>query len=187
MIFCPCWVTSQTGPTFSVTSMRPSGRNAMRHGRLNVATWVIVNGRSGCGFNSPALIWARAADDTRMSNSAACPAEAAKRRRRAIRSISIQPDSIRDRSRRTHLTMAGRSVVWHDGDMRAGIVSGLLDSIRSTVARLLPTLVLEFVPFTDMLPTWTGCVALVVRARRRQGLVSDDAAPAIDVKAEKVE
>src|SRR5438132_6259313 len=52
---------------------------------------------------------------------------------------------------------------------------------------LLPTFVLEFVPFTDMLPTWTGCVALVVRARRRQGLVSDDAAPAIDVKAEKGE
>jgi hypothetical protein len=52
---------------------------------------------------------------------------------------------------------------------------------------LLPTFVLEFVPFTDMLPTWTGCVALVARARRRQGLVSDDAAPAIDVKAEKVE
>ncbi len=36
---------------------------------------------------------------------------------------------------------------------------------------LLPTFVLEFVPFTDMLPTWTGCVALVVRVRRRQGLV----------------
>src|SRR5262249_37060893 len=30
---------------------------------------------------------------------------------------------------------------------------------------LLPTFVLEFVPFTDMLPTWTGCVMLVVRAR----------------------
>ena len=52
---------------------------------------------------------------------------------------------------------------------------------------LLPTFLLEFVPFTDMLPTWTGCVALVVRARKQQGLVSDDAAPAIDVKAEKVE
>jgi len=52
---------------------------------------------------------------------------------------------------------------------------------------LLPTFVLEFVPFTDMLPTWTGCVALVVRVRRRQGLVSDDAAPAIDVKAKRVE
>jgi len=52
---------------------------------------------------------------------------------------------------------------------------------------LLPTFVLEFVPFTDMLPTWTGCVALVVRVRRQQGLVSDDAAPAIDVKAKRVE
>src|SRR6185295_5498632 len=52
---------------------------------------------------------------------------------------------------------------------------------------LLPTFVLEFVPFTDMLPMWTGSVALVIRARRRQGLVSDDAAPAIDINAEKVE
>ena len=52
---------------------------------------------------------------------------------------------------------------------------------------LLPTFVLEFVPFTDMLPMWTGSVALVVRARRRQGLVSDEAVPAIDIKAEKVE
>jgi hypothetical protein len=51
----------------------------------------------------------------------------------------------------------------------------------------LPTFVLEFAPFTDMLPTWTGCVALVVRARRRQGLVSDEAEPAIDVKAKRVE
>jgi hypothetical protein len=47
--------------------------------------------------------------------------------------------------------------------------------------------VLEFVPFTDMLPMWTGSVALVVRARRRQGLVSDEAVPAIDINAEKVE
>jgi hypothetical protein len=55
---------------------------------------------------------------------------------------------------------------------------------------LLPTFVLEFVPFTDMLPTWTGCVALVIRARTRQGYVSDDAqdsTPVIDVKAKRVE
>src|SRR5919197_3354868 len=51
---------------------------------------------------------------------------------------------------------------------------------------LLPTFILEFVPFTDMLPTWTGCVALVIRARRTQGLVSDDAAPAIDIKARRL-
>jgi len=55
---------------------------------------------------------------------------------------------------------------------------------------LLPTFVLEFVPFTDMLPTWTGCVALVIRFRRQQGLVSDeapDSTPVIDVKAKHVE
>ena len=52
---------------------------------------------------------------------------------------------------------------------------------------LLPTFVLEFVPLTDMLPMWTGSVALVVRARRQQGLVSDEAEPAIDITAEKVE
>jgi hypothetical protein len=55
---------------------------------------------------------------------------------------------------------------------------------------LLPTFVLEFVPFTDMLPTWTGCVALVIRIRRRQGMVSDDArdsTPVIDVKAKRID
>jgi hypothetical protein len=33
---------------------------------------------------------------------------------------------------------------------------------------LLPTFVIEFLPITDILPTWTGCVALVVAARKRQ-------------------
>lgn len=33
---------------------------------------------------------------------------------------------------------------------------------------LLPTLALEFLPVADMLPTWTGCVALVVTLRKRQ-------------------
>ena len=33
---------------------------------------------------------------------------------------------------------------------------------------LLPTFVLEFVPLADMLPTWTGCVAIVVALRKRQ-------------------
>src|SRR4029453_12424277 len=68
-VFSPCWVTSQTGPTFSVTSMRPSGRNARRQPSLNSATLVIGNGRSGSGFNSPALICAPAVVDTRVSSS----------------------------------------------------------------------------------------------------------------------
>jgi hypothetical protein len=33
---------------------------------------------------------------------------------------------------------------------------------------LLPTFALEFLPLADWLPTWTGCVALVVTLRRRQ-------------------
>jgi hypothetical protein len=33
---------------------------------------------------------------------------------------------------------------------------------------LLPTFALEFLPLADMLPTWTGCVAIVVAIRKRQ-------------------
>ena len=70
-VFAPCGVTSQTGPGFSVMSMRPSGRNAMRQGRLNVATFVIVNGRLGSAFCRPALTCARASGATSVRNRAA--------------------------------------------------------------------------------------------------------------------
>jgi|SRR5262245_1757802 len=33
---------------------------------------------------------------------------------------------------------------------------------------LLPTFVLELFPIVDVLPTWTGCVALVVAMRKKQ-------------------
>ena len=33
---------------------------------------------------------------------------------------------------------------------------------------LLPTFVLEAIPIADLLPTWTGCVALVVSMRRKE-------------------
>src|SRR5436305_14590203 len=33
---------------------------------------------------------------------------------------------------------------------------------------LLPTFVIELVPVADLLPTWTGCVALVMMLRRKQ-------------------
>jgi hypothetical protein len=33
---------------------------------------------------------------------------------------------------------------------------------------LLPTFVIEFLPVADLLPTWTGCVALVVMLRRKE-------------------
>jgi hypothetical protein len=49
---------------------------------------------------------------------------------------------------------------------------------------LLPTFALEFLPITDVLPTWTACVALVVTLRKRQQHVpsrpSSDG-PVIDV------
>ena len=38
---------------------------------------------------------------------------------------------------------------------------------------LLPTFALEWLPVTDMLPTWTGAVALVVSLRRRRELRRD--------------
>ena len=49
---------------------------------------------------------------------------------------------------------------------------------------LLPTFVIELVPVADLLPTWTGCVALVVVLRRKQAppSTSDDGAVTIDVK-----
>jgi hypothetical protein len=56
--------------------------------------------------------------------------------------------------------------------------------------RLLPTFVIELLPVADMLPTWTGCVALVIAARKRQPSAQDrpaESQPAIDVKAERVE
>jgi hypothetical protein len=55
---------------------------------------------------------------------------------------------------------------------------------------LLPTFVIEFLPVADMLPTWTGCVALVVAARKRQQAVPrEPPAPGqvIDAKASRVE
>ena len=50
---------------------------------------------------------------------------------------------------------------------------------------LLPTFILEVAPVIDMLPTWTGCVALVVAMRKKQTpsmTRTDDSAVTIDVK-----
>ena len=47
---------------------------------------------------------------------------------------------------------------------------------------LLPTFAIEFLPVADMLPTWTGCVAVVVALRRRQQTESTTpSGPFIDV------
>ncbi len=47
---------------------------------------------------------------------------------------------------------------------------------------LLPTFVLELVPIADMLPTWTGCVALVVALRKREPVTApSDPRDVIDI------
>ena len=47
---------------------------------------------------------------------------------------------------------------------------------------LLPTFALECLPVVDMLPTWTGCVAVVVALRKRQQTPGPPGkAPVIDV------
>jgi hypothetical protein len=43
---------------------------------------------------------------------------------------------------------------------------------------LLPTFALEFLPVADLLPTWTGCVAIVVALRKgQQGRMPPPPAP----------
>ena len=52
---------------------------------------------------------------------------------------------------------------------------------------LLPTFVLELVPIVDVLPTWTGCVALVVATRKGQPPTPrGDQTVTIDVKPTSV-
>ena len=46
---------------------------------------------------------------------------------------------------------------------------------------LLPTFLIELLPVADMLPTWTGCVALVIGLRRRQQVGPPRQGPVIDV------
>src|SRR4051812_24905981 len=67
---------------------------------------------------------------------------------------------------------------------------GLMWKVLGFHPLLLPTFALEFLPVTDMLPTWTGCVALVVAHRKRLRTVTDEpAAPGqvIEGKASRVE
>ena len=55
---------------------------------------------------------------------------------------------------------------------------------------LLPTFALELLPVADVLPTWTGCVALVVALRKRQPRDQVPEAPpgsVIDTHATRVE
>ena len=70
LIFSPVAETSHTGPIFSVTSIRPSGRKAIRHGNPNVLVVVMVKGRLASAFCSPTLICAIAVADAKLNSTA---------------------------------------------------------------------------------------------------------------------
>lgn len=48
------------------------------------------------------------------------------------------------------------------------VAAGITWSLLGFHPLLLPTFVVEFLPVVDMLPTWTGCVALVIALRKKQ-------------------
>jgi hypothetical protein len=59
-------------------------------------------------------------------------------------------------------------VGWSFADEILDVVAMLLISrLIGFHALLLPTFILELVPLADLLPTWTGAVALVLTLRRR--------------------
>ena len=63
------------------------------------------------------------------------------------------------------------------------IAAGATWSLLGFHPLLLPTFVVEFLPVADLLPTWTGCVALVIALRRKQqqSIPPPSNGPVIDV------
>lgn len=97
------------------------------------------------------------------------------------------------RSRMAYAIAIGTDVVqlalgplgWTFADEALDLAAGVaLSRLLGFHPLLLPTFVLELVPVADMLPTWTGCVALVLALRRRQRVTSGppvDGGKVIDV------
>jgi hypothetical protein len=66
------------------------------------------------------------------------------------------------------LQLLGGPLGWAFFDEITDIVAMILTSLLIGFHPLfLPTFVLELVPVVDMLPTWTGCVAVVVALKRK--------------------
>ena len=65
--------------------------------------------------------------------------------------------------------------------MRRCIFLGLGCWMLAATADRSRTFVVEFLPIVDMLPTWTGCVAMVIALRRRQMPGPPASGPVIDV------
>src|SRR5437588_11280196 len=66
------------------------------------------------------------------------------------------------------LQVALRPFGWPFADEILDVVSMILVTrLIGFHPLLLPTFILELLPVADLLPTWTGCVALVMTLRRR--------------------
>ena len=67
------------------------------------------------------------------------------------------------------LQILGGPLGWVFVDQALDVVAAVLTwRLLGFHPLLLPTFVVEFLPVADLLPTWTGCVAVVVALRRRQ-------------------
>jgi len=70
---------------------------------------------------------------------------------------------------------------WAFADQALDVIAMVIESrLLGFHPLLLPTFILEFLPLTDVLPSWTGCVALVVALRKRETTPPSDG-PIIDV------
>jgi len=67
---------------------------------------------------------------------------------------------------------------WAFADEILDVIAAVaLTSLLGFHPLLLPTFVVEFLPVADLLPTWIGCVALVVTLRRRERASQPPPAP----------
>jgi hypothetical protein len=88
------------------------------------------------------------------------------------------------------LQFAAGPLGWVFADQLLDVAAAVVESrMLGFHPLLLPTFAIELLPMTDMLPTWTGCVALVVALRKKQGIPQEPPAPGqvIDAKASRVD
>jgi hypothetical protein len=80
---------------------------------------------------------------------------------------------------------------WFAADQAIDVIAGVIMwRLVGFHPLLLPTFVVELLPMVDMLPTWTGCVALVISRRKKQQAMSPHepgSGNVIDVDAKRVE
>lgn len=79
---------------------------------------------------------------------------------------------------------------WAGSDEVLDVIAAILTTrLLGFHPLLLPTFLIELFPIADVLPTWTGCVALVVAMKKKQApppSPGDDRAVTIDVKPTRV-